>query len=79
MYWRETKMHETIHFWQCVETLIFGFVLMYFGEYFVYRLKGLDHRSAYMAISFEREARANQSDEDYISKRKFLAWRKYLT
>lgn len=63
--------HERIHGRQQVEMLLVGFYLWYLIEWVV---RGF----TYERISFEREATENESDLDYLSKRKHYAWVKYL-
>jgi len=70
--------HERIHFRQQLETLIFPFYLGYLLEYFIGRLRGKSPNQAYMSISFEREAYANDSDLGYLKKRKIWAFWQYL-
>lgn len=52
--------------------------LFYTGEYLYryYRLR--NWRSAYRAISWEREARAGESNDFYFIEREWFAWRKFL-
>ena len=64
-----TVRHETIHLKQQAEMLFVFFYLWYFIEWMV---KGFN----YMAISFEKEAYANENDLNY--KRKHYAFLKYL-
>ncbi|MEN8928854.1 MAG: hypothetical protein ABF242_01365 [Flavobacteriales bacterium] len=70
--------HERIHLRQQIELLIIPFYLWYFTEfvfrYFQYKSWDL----AYRNISFEREAYANESDMEYLGKRKFLGFWKYF-
>ena len=71
--------HETIHIIQQIELLILPFFIWYFLEYtfrlFQYKF---NVNQAYRNISFEREAYANDHDLDYLKKRKFYAFIKYL-
>lgn len=70
--------HEYIHTLQQRELLYLGFYLLYVVEW-LFRL--FQHRNflrAYFAISFEREAYAQQRRLDYRKTRKFWAWRHYL-
>jgi len=73
-----TKTHETIHYHQQLETL---FVLQW-TLYILFWLYGLlkyrNGKKAYYENPFEREAYANQEDTEYLSKRPFWAWRKYV-
>ena len=51
-------IHELTHYRQWVDGGIFGFTVPYIREYIKGRFDGLSHRDAYLAISFEVEARA---------------------
>ena len=70
--------HERIHLRQQLELLIIPFFIWYFIEfsfrYFQYRNFDL----AYLNISFEREAYANERDMDYLSRRSLFNFFKYL-
>jgi hypothetical protein len=69
--------HEAIHSAQMRELLFVPFYIIYFVEW-VYRLIKLRNlQKAYRAISFEREAYANQSNYNYLTNRyHFAQWRK---
>lgn len=69
--------HEAIHSAQMRELLYIPFYLIYIGEW-LYRLYKLrDSKKAYLAISFEREARAHQINYRYLTNRYHYAqWRK---
>nr|DAO60404.1 MAG TPA: hypothetical protein [Caudoviricetes sp.] len=67
--------HEMIHTRQMLEMLVLPFYIWYCVEFliklvFVYR----NSKSAYRAISFEREAFNNQDNLIYLKKRKHFAW-----
>lgn len=70
--------HERIHLRQQLELLILPFYLIYGLEYLLGRVKGKSHLKAYEDISFEKEAYAQECEMDYLSRRKFWAWREYL-
>ena len=72
---KRTIRHETIHWKQQMEMLIIPFYLWYVTEWFI-RL--FMRGNAYKNISFEREAYGNESNENYLEKRKFYSWVKYL-
>jgi len=75
---RVESNHEYIHTLQQRELLFVGFYLLYVLEW-IFRL--CQHRNflrAYFAISFEREAYANQKLLDYRKTRSLFAWRRYL-
>jgi len=71
--------HERIHIIQQIEMLILPFFIWYGIEY-VYRLiqYQFNGNKAYRNLSFEREAYANEHDLDYLKKRKFYSFIKYL-
>lgn len=58
----QLRRHELIHVEQCERHTTIGFLVMYFLEYFKYRLEGLPHWQAYRKISFEVEAFTRQDD-----------------
>lgn len=68
--------HERIHTAQMRELLYIFFYVLYVIEWiskmFKYSL------NSYYNISFEREAYANELNFDYLNKRKFWAWIKYV-
>jgi len=74
----QLKRHETIHFYQQLELL---FVIQWF-LYFIFSIIGRFRYGswvkAYLLNPFEAEAYNNQTKEDYLKKRKFLAWTKYI-
>jgi hypothetical protein len=57
--------------------LLVLFPLWYYTEWII-RLVQYGKSEAYDNISFEREAYANEKDKDYLSRRKFWAFLKYL-
>lgn len=70
--------HERIHLKQQLELLVLPFYLWY-GLEFLIRLSYLkDKRKAYRAISFEREAYANEANLLYVKQRKAYSFLKYL-
>ena len=70
--------HEKIHIKQQLELLILPFYLWYLLEYLFRLLQYKDTFIAYKNISFEREAYANEKDLNYLKKRSFYAFLKYL-
>lgn len=70
--------HERIHIRQQVELLIVFFFVWYFVEYLARLIQYKNRREAYYNISFEREAYANEKDLDYLKKRSFWNFLKYL-
>lgn len=69
--------HEKIHGRQQLEMALIGFYLWYVVEWII-RLFINGPREAYRNICFEREAYDNESNTDYLEKRQWFAWRKYL-
>lgn len=70
--------HEYIHTLQQRELLFIGFYLLYILEWLVRLCQHRHWLKAYFAISFEREAYAQQSHLDYRRHRPLFAWRRYL-
>ena len=62
--------HERIHDAQQRELLYLPFYILYVLEWLWHLLRLRDSRKAYRAISFEREAYANDHDLNYLSRRK---------
>lgn len=73
--------HELIHHRQQIELLIIPFYIWYFIEYWTAMFRcGFKHHTAYMSISFEKEAYAHERDLTYLKKRKWLAsWPYFIT
>ncbi|WP_291722666.1 hypothetical protein [Bernardetia sp.] len=69
--------HEKIHLRQQLEMLIVPFYLAYLGHYIVQLIRFKEHHKAYMNIVFEREAYQNESDLEYLRKRKIWGFWKY--
>ena len=70
--------HERIHLRQQVELLIIFFYLWYGLEYLIRVIQYKNRHLAYRNISFEREAYANEKDLQYIHRRPFWKFLKYL-
>lgn len=70
--------HEKIHLRQQLELLVLFFYIWYAIEFFVRYLDCKDGMLAYRNISFEREAYRRESDLNYLKKRSFWAFRKFL-
>lgn len=70
--------HERIHLRQQVELLIVFFYLWYFIEFLIRWAKCKNKHEAYHNISFEREAYANENNQNYLINRSFWAFRKFL-
>ncbi|MGS2739925.1 hypothetical protein [Sinomicrobium sp. M5D2P17] len=70
--------HERIHLRQQLELLILPFYLVYGIEWLIGLIK---YRSAYIAyknISFEREAYANETNNDYLKSRNPWQFLRYI-
>ncbi|WP_395042785.1 hypothetical protein [Flavobacterium sp.] len=70
--------HEKIHIRQQLELLILPFYVWYFIEYIFRLMQYKDRKKAYYNISFEREAYSNEKDLNYIQKRTFWSFQKYI-
>ena len=70
--------HERIHLQQQLELLILPFFIWYGLEFLVRYLHCKNWHEAYRSISFEREAYHNEQDLEYLKKRSFWSFLKYL-
>ena len=70
--------HEKIHHRQQLELLLVFFYLWYALNYFYNLIKYRNHYKAYREIIFEREAFARENEQDYLQKRKWWAFLKYV-
>ena len=70
--------HEKIHIKQQLELMILPFFIWYGMEYFFRILQYKNIHTAYRNISFEREAYANESQKDFLQKRRFWHFLNYL-
>jgi beta-lactamase regulating signal transducer with metallopeptidase domain len=70
--------HERIHLRQQLELLLIPFFVWYFLEFLVRFIHYKNWNLAYRNISFEREAYANEKDLDYIKRRAFWSFFKYI-
>lgn len=70
--------HERIHIRQQIELLIIPFFLWYGIEFLVRLIQYKKWSSAYFNISFEREAYANEKDLNYLKKRSFYDFIKFI-
>ena len=60
------RRHEEKHVAQYLKHGFVAFLFRYVLEYVLYRLRGMNHREAYLNISFEKEARdAEKGDKIY--------------
>lgn len=69
--------HEKIHSAQMKEMLYIFFYIWYIAEWGIKLLKYKRVHTAYRAISFEREAYANDFNREYLKTRKRFAFIKY--
>ena|SRR5690554_1502735 len=70
--------HEKIHLRQQIELLILPFYIWYGIEYLIRRIQYKNKKTAYHNISFEREAYQNEENLDYLKKRNFWRFLKYI-
>lgn len=70
--------HERIHLRQQLEMLWIFFFLFYLIEFFVKLIIYKKPKLAYHNLSFEREAYTHEHDLDYIGRRPFWNFVKYL-
>lgn len=70
--------HELIHHRQQIELLIIPFYIIYLLNYLINRFRYKNHHDAYTNIIFEREAYSNDADLDYLKRRKWFSFLKYL-
>lgn len=76
-YLKKTSNHESIHTAQQKELLFVFFYLIYLFEWLFNLVKYRDFKKAYRNISFEKEAKSNELNDDYLKNRKLFAmWRK---
>jgi hypothetical protein len=71
---QQTKLHETIHFQQFLETLFIPFVLIYFYDYIKNYIIFRDGKLAYYNIRAEQEAHVNDVNPNYLNERKRYRW-----
>lgn len=70
--------HERIHMRQATELLIVFFYISYLLEFLFRYVQYRNFHQAYLNISYEREAYANEANFDYLSQRKFWAFKDYI-
>ncbi len=70
--------HERIHARQQLEMFWLFFFVWYGIEYLLRFILYQNHFKAYRAISLEKEAYENESNHEYLAKRKAYAWFGYL-
>jgi hypothetical protein len=64
--------------WWWMLVVPFVYYAWYGIEYLIRKIIYRNQDAAYRRIAFEREAYANEKDKDYLSRRKFWAFLKYL-
>ncbi len=68
--------HEKIHHRQQIELLFVFFAIAYFVEFIYYFIKFKHWNTAYLNISFEKEAYGFQTNINYLKSRKpYAQWR----
>jgi hypothetical protein len=70
--------HEKIHIRQQLELLVLPFFIWYGIEFLMRLIQFKDKNEAYRNISFEREAYANEKDPNYLKRRSFYKFFRYL-
>jgi hypothetical protein len=70
--------HEKIHLKQQLELLIIPFYLWYLIEFLIRWAKCKNKSMAYLNICFEKEAYANELNNNYLEERKFWQFLKYF-
>ncbi len=70
--------HEKIHLRQQLELLWIFFFLWYGIEFLIRWIQFKNPNAAYLNISFEKEAYANEIDLEYLKKRKLWSFIHYL-
>ncbi|MEH6765806.1 MAG: hypothetical protein V7655_14975 [Aequorivita antarctica] len=70
--------HEKIHLRQQVELLVVFFYLWYGVEFLGRWLHYGNRHKAYRNISFEREAYQNENNFDYLNRRRFYGFLKFV-
>lgn len=68
--------HERIHFYQALELLVIPFYIIYGLEFICKSIMYRSFELGYRNISFEREAYINQSNLNYLKKRKIFSFLK---
>lgn len=74
----QSKRHEAIHTQQMKYMLYVFFYVWYGFEWLIRLIQYRNAKTAYYNISFEREAYANDQQNDYLSTRKAYTWSNYI-
>lgn len=70
--------HEKIHLRQQIELLVIFFYIWYVAEYYYWYFKLKNKDLAYRKICFEQEAYTMEYDFNYLKKRKFWNFIKFI-
>ena len=71
--------HEKIHYRQQKEMLVLPFYLFYLANFILNVLFfHFNGRLAYKNIIFEKEAKLNETKENYLKNRRFWGWTNYV-
>ncbi|KAB1156600.1 hypothetical protein [Flavobacterium luteum] len=70
--------HEKIHIRQQLEMLVLPFYFIYVLDYLLKTVRYKDKNIAYRNIIFEKEAYSNERNINYLKKRAFWNWLRYL-
>ena len=70
--------HERIHLRQQLELLVVFFFVWYGVEFLIRLAMEKEAKLAYKAISFEREAYANEKDLHYVKQRSYWKFLNYM-
>lgn len=73
-----TLNHENIHTQQGKELFWIGFYILYIGEWLVNFIRFKNFKEAYLNISFEKEAYANEKNTEYLKTRRLFTFLNYL-
>ena len=70
--------HEKIHLKQQLEMLLIPFYIWYVTEFFIKFIKYKSWHTAYLNISFEKEAYHNDYNLEYLKTRKSYSFLRFL-
>lgn len=70
--------HERIHLKQQIEMLWFFYFIWYLTEFLFHLIRYRNFMKSYKAISFEKEAYANEQNLNYLLERKSWSFLNYL-
>lgn len=74
----EVLNHERIHIRQQLELLVIPFFIWYGIEFLIRLVQYKNRKEAYYNISFECEAYVKEKDLNYLKKRSFWSFLKYV-